>query len=187
MMQVPLSTAGKLIKVGNFKVSGIVYFASKQYAIEYIWGVRNHIDLLHVPFFSVCIYVSFIFSLDFFSGDTILKIDGTTVTPETISAHLVGSDVPGSTVRMTISHQGSIKDVSLKRMDSHVIAGKLKISELFTSMKEKALDSNVPEFADIVNKCIDSWKGDIVNEAEREAKQTYNFHLLQVILTSHST
>ena len=88
---------------------------------------------------------------------------------------------------MTISHQGSIKDVSLKRMDSHVIAGKLKISELFTSMKEKALDSNVPEFADVVNKCIDSWKGDIVNEAEREAKQTYNFHLLQVTLTCHST
>ena len=172
-MQVPLSTAGKLIKVGSFKVSGMVYFASEQYAIEYISEVRNHIDLC-------CMF-------EFIPGDTILKIDGTTVTPETISAHLVGSDVPGSTVRMTISHQGSIKDISLKRMDSHVIAGKLKISELFTSMKERALDSNVPEFADIVNKCIDSWKGDIVNEAEREAKQTYNFHLLQVNLTSHST
>jgi len=36
MMQVPLSTAGKLIKVGSLKVSGIVYFASEEYAIEYI-------------------------------------------------------------------------------------------------------------------------------------------------------
>jgi hypothetical protein len=29
MMQVPLSTAGKLIKVGSFKVSGIVYLLLK--------------------------------------------------------------------------------------------------------------------------------------------------------------
>ena len=82
-------------------------------------------------------------------GDTILKIDGKSVTDDTIMSCLVGPDLPGSAVTLTLDQKGVTKDVSLKRMDSVIISGKLKLFDHFTKIKEKALanSKHVPELA----------------------------------------
>ena len=54
----------------------------------------------------------------------------------------VGSDVPGSTVKLTVDQKsGGTKEIALKRMNTVIIAGKLKLFDLFTRTKERAMDS----------------------------------------------
>ena len=92
-------------------------------------------------------------------GDTILSIDGKTVTNDNIMTSLVGLDLPGSAVTLTLDQRGITKDVSLKRMDSVIISGKLKLFDHFTRIKEKALahSKDVPELAGSVITTTDAF------------------------------
>ncbi len=92
-------------------------------------------------------------------GDTILSIDGKTVTNDNIMTSLVGLDLPGSAVTLTLDQKGVTKDVSLKRMDSVIISGKLKLFDHFTRIKEKALahSKDVPELAGSVITTTDAF------------------------------
>ena len=113
-------------------------------------------------------------------GDSILKIDGKAVSPDNILTHLVGPDIPGSTVIITVSKKGGAsKDIALKRMDTVIIAGRLKLFDLFTRTKEKALDSKDELLPRMVDECIQAWTDMTIADCEREAKQTQNFHDMQ--------
>jgi len=113
-------------------------------------------------------------------GDSILKIDGKAVSPDNILTHLVGPDIPGSTVILTVSKKGGAsKDIALKRMDTVIIAGRLKLFDLFTRTKEKALDSKDESLPHMVDECIQAWTDMTISDCQREAKQAQNFHDMQ--------
>ena len=68
-------------------------------------------------------------------GDELLRVDGQPVTEQSRHRLLVGSDLPGSQVTLTVRKvSGVIKDVVLSRMKSEQIADKRRIFELFTTI-----------------------------------------------------
>ena len=67
-------------------------------------------------------------------GDTILQVDRVEVSAHTILQCLVGSDVPDSTVVLTVRKvSGRVMDVVLKRIAASVIADRYKIFSLFST------------------------------------------------------
>ena len=89
------------------------------------------------------------------------------------------ADTHKTQVVLLIEEQGAQKEVSLKRMDTVIISGKLKLFDLFTRTKEKALDCKDPALPSLVDECIQSWTDMTIADGEREAKQQQNFEKLQ--------
>ena len=52
-----------------------------------------------------------------------------------------------------------------------IIAGKLKLFDLFTRTKAKALDCKDQELPKMVDECIGAWTDMTIAEGAREAKQ----------------
>jgi hypothetical protein len=68
-------------------------------------------------------------------GDELLRVDGQPVTEQNRHRLLIGSDLPGSQVTLTVRKaSGATKDVVLSRMKSEQIADKRRIFELFTTI-----------------------------------------------------
>ena len=68
-------------------------------------------------------------------GDELLRVDGQPVTDQNRHMLLIGSDLPGSQVTLTVlKASGATKDVVLSRMKSEQIADKRRIFELFTTI-----------------------------------------------------
>jgi C-terminal processing protease CtpA/Prc len=66
-------------------------------------------------------------------GDAILQVDRVDVSAQNIQQFMVGSDVPESTVILTVRKaSGRIIDVVLKRISASVIADRYKILSLFS-------------------------------------------------------
>jgi hypothetical protein len=69
-------------------------------------------------------------------GDTIVRVDNQPVTPDNIAELLLGNDVPGSIVQLTVQdNQQQLNSVHLARMDSALIADKRLLFEQFTHMQ----------------------------------------------------
>jgi C-terminal processing protease CtpA/Prc len=78
-------------------------------------------------------------------GDVILEVDGKPVNPDTLHEALLGADIPGtkfvvkvkkaSSGGMWSSDSGAIKNVTLTRMATEVIADRRRMFELFTDLK----------------------------------------------------
>ncbi len=69
-------------------------------------------------------------------GDVICQIDRTPVIMDELQQSLLGSDVPSSTVVLTVRKKtGRIIDVPLKRMAISVISDRCKMFELFAACK----------------------------------------------------
>lgn len=74
-------------------------------------------------------------------GDVVVEIDGNAVTSDNLSQLLVGCDVAGSAVTITVKKGGKTgakKSVTLLRMPSEAIADRRRLFELFTAMKARA-------------------------------------------------
>ena len=52
-----------------------------------------------------------------------------------------------------------------------IIAGKLKLFDLFTRTKEKALDCKDADMPKMVDDCINAWTEMTIGDGAREAKQ----------------
>ena len=70
-------------------------------------------------------------------GDILCKVDDEPVDVHTLHDKLIGSDVPGSLVKITVcsSTQNEEKEVVLTRMATTMIADNVRMFELFTSLK----------------------------------------------------
>ena len=70
-------------------------------------------------------------------GDKILECDGKTATPSNISTLLVGSDIPGSTVKLKIQRGGigfEVANIELERACSYELADRRKMVEFFDTI-----------------------------------------------------
>lgn len=106
-------------------------------------------------------------------GDEIVKVDGVKADPANIHTLLIGDDVPGSSVSITIKGDGWHgigRTVQLKRMNVNAIADRVRMFELFTSMKIRAKEDDDTKAAALVDLSIDLWTAMLSAEAEHELK-----------------
>ena len=69
-------------------------------------------------------------------GDVVVEIDGKPVTNDNLSQLLVGSDIAGTAVTISVrkgGKTGTKKSVNLLRMPSEAIADRRRLFELFTA------------------------------------------------------
>ena len=108
----------------------------------------------------------------------ILKIDGTAVTRDNVSSLLVGSDIPGSTVTLTVKKGFSnVIDVVLARMATEVIADRRRLFELFTDIKE---ESPTAAMSSKIDSVINLWTKMTIAEAQHQRKITDGVQRMQV-------
>ena len=63
-------------------------------------------------------------------GDLVVSVDNQSATPETVTHLLLGSDVPGSLVSLTLKDGGGrTRNAAIARMDSSLIADKRELFE----------------------------------------------------------
>ena len=70
-------------------------------------------------------------------GDEIVLIDGAGMEVDDMPAAIIGADLPGSIVILTVKKAGSgdIKDVDVVRVESRELADKRRLFELFTDIE----------------------------------------------------
>jgi len=76
-------------------------------------------------------------SREFSIGDRIVAVDGTPVQNDNVHALMLGSDVVGSVVKVSVIKKGSTADtiIKLTRADAEQIADRLEMMELFARLK----------------------------------------------------
>jgi len=81
-------------------------------------------------------------------GDIVLKVDNAVVASTTILAALIGDDLPGSDVMLTVQKggkAGNVRVVKLQRMATERIADRRRTFELFTLIKDRATQLQVAQ------------------------------------------
>jgi hypothetical protein len=70
-----------------------------------------------------------------------------------------GTDMPGTGVALQLKRQqdGEIRTVALKRMPSIIIAGRLKLYDLFTELKQRTAQDHTAQVNSLVDQCIETW------------------------------
>ena len=138
-------------------------------------------------------------------GDLILKIDGFACTSkEEIHNLLLGEDIPGTTVTLTVKHNhhdsadrwmywdddvdvlldGVIRDVTLIRMANEEIVDRRRIFELFTSLKDHALQRHDHDTGYIVDETISLWTKMVHADLRHDEQIEQNVKNLQGLLNS---
>jgi hypothetical protein len=106
-------------------------------------------------------------------GDEIVKVNGIRADRANIHELLIGDDVPGSSVSITLKTDGWHglgKTVELKRMSAIAIADRVRMFELFSSMKARAKEDKDTRAAALVDLSIDLWTAMLSADAEHELK-----------------
>jgi DNA repair exonuclease SbcCD ATPase subunit len=107
-------------------------------------------------------------------GDVVVDIDGKMVTSDNLSQLLVGSDIAGTPVTITVkkgSKTGVKKTVTLLRMPSEDIADRRRLFELFTAMKARAtLPRGRETMEGMIDNAIELWTRMTIADSERDAK-----------------
>ena len=103
-------------------------------------------------------------------GDELLCVDGTDVDDSNRNRLLIGKDVPGSSVTLTVQKaSGERRDVVVSRMKSEAIADKRRIFELFTTILD-IVGSYDESQATIVEEMINLWTRMMLADAEHDKK-----------------
>ena len=115
-------------------------------------------------------------------GDEIVSVDGTSVTKDTVLRALIGSDQPGSSVRIKVEKaDGSESEIMLRRMSSERIADRRRMFEWFTKMKMCAeIDGDKP-LAESIDKCIELWTNMLIADASHNRQVADNVRNQQKI------
>jgi hypothetical protein len=118
-------------------------------------------------------------------GDVILMVNGKEVDDESLHGQLIGSDVPGSFVKITVRPMGSQhpKDVTLMRSATSAIADNVRMFELFSALKDQALLTN-DRFTEsrrvsLIEEGIELWTVMLQSQAEASEKLQKNVGLMQ--------
>jgi hypothetical protein len=136
-------------------------------------------------------------------GDVIVQIDHQDVSMDGLSTALLGSDIPGSSVVITVKKcspelNGRTVDVVLTRMATSFIADRCRMFELYAHMKvffprpcfkggflidrlfqDSVQSSHDSKTALIVDECIELWTKMLIADSTRENIITNNVLSLQ--------
>ena len=102
-------------------------------------------------------------------GDVLLAVDDVDVDGDNMHDLLIGNDVPGSTVKLTVSSAGSglIKQVMLVRMPTTAIADLVRMFQVFTALKDQALNDDDKFVLSLLDEAIELWTGTLMSQADR--------------------
>ena len=102
-------------------------------------------------------------------GDVLLKVDDLKVDDERLHEMLIGQDIPGSSVKLTVRDavSGQLKEATLMRMATSAIADHVRIFEVFAALKEQPFYDSDRFAASLVNEAIELWTGMLLSQAER--------------------
>ena len=107
-------------------------------------------------------------------GDLVVEIDGRPVDKDSLSQMLVGKDVAGTPVAITVKKGGKTgakKTVTLLRMPSEAIADRRRLFELFTTMKARATLPRGRETVEgMIDNAIELWTRMTIADSDRDAK-----------------
>ena len=97
---------------------------------------------------------------DLLKGDIIVKIDDQPTTSDTVQRQLIGDDVPGTTVMLTVHRGFTEKKTQLIRMANSDIADMRRVFEIFTGLK-----SRFPSISGEVDEVVTIWSEVVSGEA----------------------
>ena len=125
-------------------------------------------------------------------GDKIVQINGKPVEEGTdLTTLLLGSDIPGSLVSIRVLRDGfATVDVTLLRACTTDLADKRHMFQLFTTIKDLALQAQCPTLTSVVDEAIDLWTGIlestcghedsiITNLLNQQQQADHSLHLLR--------
>ena len=106
-------------------------------------------------------------------NDAIVGIDGVSVNEDSIYEHLLGSDIPGSRVTLTVIKHVTRQrvDVELSRMSAEeddVFAERQRLFERFTELMDVAVRQNKDSELELIKETIDSFTKMWVEDAKRQ-------------------
>ena len=114
-------------------------------------------------------------------GDEIRSVDGVSVTPSTLAQAMIGPDLIGSEVTLTVMKKKTQakREITLVRMARETLADYVHMFSLFTAVKEYALLSADEEGAACVDKCISHWTNMLLSSASEEQMTRIHVKRLQ--------
>jgi hypothetical protein len=108
-------------------------------------------------------------------GDTILKVDKKEVTMEDYESALLGCDVPGSRIQLSIlKPDGREVDVTLSRMARNEMADSMKMFEYFTTLEEFIANSGDEHHARVMDDTIELYTKMQEKNADRDMTIVHN-------------
>lgn len=108
-------------------------------------------------------------------GDQLLKVDDTDVEGEDLHDLLIGSDVPGSFVRITVMRNNSeVFEVTLMRAATSAIADNVRMFELFTALKDQALLDKNQFTCSLLDEAIELWTAMLLSQADSSNTVQHN-------------
>lgn len=108
-------------------------------------------------------------------GDTILKVDKNEVTMEDYESALLGCDVPGSRIQLSIlKPDGREVDVTLSRMARSEMADSVKMFEYFTTLEEFIANSGDEQHARVMDDTIKLYTKMQEKNADRDMTIVHN-------------
>ena len=114
-------------------------------------------------------------------GDVLLKVDDVEVDSENLHAMLIGSDVPGSLVKITFLHPGSEEEheVNLMRAATSSIADNVRMFEIFTHLKDQAFQANDRLATTLLDEALEIFTGALVQQGDYKSAIQDNLRALQ--------
>ncbi|EKX31025.1 hypothetical protein GUITHDRAFT_149543, partial [Guillardia theta CCMP2712] len=112
-------------------------------------------------------------------GDRIVKVDGIEVSEDNVHEALIGSDLPGSFVHLTLQTKDNrTKEVLLSRMSTQKLSRRKQMFEFLTTMKEIALQTGLGQ-VDQVEEAVRLWNTSIEEEDEAFSEIVRNLSVLR--------
>ena len=115
-------------------------------------------------------------------GDIILAVDGMQLyTSDAILAALKGSEIPGTSVTLTIKNPGTnvVQDVIVQRQLTAEVADKRKMFDLFTSISSRATRNRDADTLKDIEQALELWTDMLVAEEEKDARCVARMEAMQ--------
>lgn len=111
---------------------------------------------------------------DLLKGDIIVKVDDTPATAETVHKQLIGEDMPGTSVMLTVRRGHTERTAQLIRMANSDIADMRRVFEIFTNLK-----SRFPVISGEVDEVVTIWSEVVSGDALYRAQISNSLQRLQ--------
>jgi len=114
-------------------------------------------------------------------GDRVVSVDGSAVGLDDYEAALVGSDIPGTEVILTVHRESEDAeiDVSLRRMARAEMAHHVDMFEHFTTIENLAANGNEPELSPCIKDTVRLWTTMRVAAANRDNRTHHKMTTVQ--------
>ena len=111
---------------------------------------------------------------DLLKGDIIVQVDDTPATADTVHKQLIGEDMPGTSVMLTVRRGHTERTAQLIRMANSDIADMRRVFEIFTNLK-----SRFPVISGEVDEVVTIWSEVVSGDALYRAQITNLLQRLQ--------